>query len=87
MRDTTRLAHDLGAGSPVTRVEAAGLVVNSAGENLARAGGVAGAHRAIWDSPAHRSNLLSPHYDAIGIGWARDRLGTLWVCQLLADSG
>jgi uncharacterized protein YkwD len=84
MRDARSMAHDLGAGGPVTRVEAAGLAVQTAGENLARARSTLGAHRAIWESPAHRENLLATHYDAIGIGVAEDEAGVLWVCQLFA---
>lgn len=85
MRDAATLAHDLGSGDPIARLEAAGVSANAAGENLARAESILGAHRAIWESPAHRSNLLSGHYDAIGIGVATDERGVVWVCQLLAD--
>jgi len=85
MRDRRLLAHDLGDGSPLWRVQEAQLGSRATGENLARAGTLVGAHRAIWASPSHRANLLAPHFDSVGIGVARDALGEWWVCELLAD--
>ena len=85
MKRSRKMAHDLGNGHALWRVEAAQLSATDVGENLARAPSLVQAHRAIWRSPSHRSNLLAPHFDSVGIGVARDPRGEWWVCQLLAD--
>jgi hypothetical protein len=84
MRSNRRVAHDSGSGTPLDRVTAANLSFAAIGENVAHASDAAHAHRALWASPSHRSNLLDPRFDAIGIGVARDDDGTLWVCELFA---
>lgn len=84
MRRTRRVAHDSGDGSPLDRVTAANLSLRALGENVAHASDAAHAHRALWASPSHRSNLLDPRFDAIGIGVARDDDGSIWVCELFA---
>lgn len=84
MLSTGHLGHDVGDGDPERRLESAGLAASLAGENVAHAATVVHAHRALWNSPSHRANLLSPHFDSIGIGVARAPDGTLWVCQLFA---
>lgn len=85
MLKAKRVAHDAGDGLPTARVEAAGLSVLAAGENVAHALDLARAHRALWASPAHRENLLQPRFDRVGIGIAFDPDGSLWVCELFAD--
>lgn len=82
MRRAERLGHDVGAGDPTGRLLAAGVAASLAGENVAHAASVVHAHRALWSSPAHRANMLSPHFDSIGIGVVRDAKGSFWVCQL-----
>jgi uncharacterized protein YkwD len=84
MHSTRRVAHDSGSGTPLDRVTAANLSFAAIGENVAHASDAAHAHRALWASPSHRSNLLDTRFDAIGIGVARDEDGTLWVCELFA---
>ncbi|HWP07906.1 MAG TPA: CAP domain-containing protein [Polyangiaceae bacterium] len=84
MRAAERLAHDVGDGSPGDRVTAAGARARAVGENVAHAADVRHAHRTLWRSPSHRSNLLEPSYDAVGIGIAQDQDGTLWVCEVFA---
>jgi hypothetical protein len=84
MRDARRVAHDVGAGNPAARVGQAGLSVAAAGENVAHAPNAVRAQRALWASPSHRANSLSPHFDAVGIGVAEDGAGRLWVCELFA---
>jgi uncharacterized protein YkwD len=86
MRRTRRIAHDAGDGDPKTRVEAANLDILAAGENVAHALDVARAHRALWASPSHRENLLEPRFDRIGIGMALDSDGSIWVCEVFADT-
>jgi uncharacterized protein YkwD len=85
MNKAQRVAHDLGGGDPGLRVQAAGLDVAAAGENVAHALDPARAHRALWASPSHRENLLLDRFDSVGIGVARDADGTVWVCELFAD--
>jgi uncharacterized protein YkwD len=60
--------HQAGWGSPSERVLGAGIRARRVGENVARARNVARAHRALWDSPSHRGNLLDPGFDALGLG-------------------
>lgn len=84
MRRTRRVAHDSGEGSPVDRATAANLSLSALGENVAHASDAAHAHRALWASPSHRSNLLDPRFEAIGIGIASDDDGSIWVCELFA---
>jgi uncharacterized protein YkwD len=85
MKEQGRLAHDVGDGDPVTRLRAAGIDVQSPGENVAHATDVRHAHRALWASPSHRSNLLDPRFTAVGIGTEQDADGRVWVCELFAD--
>lgn len=86
MKTSGRIAHDLGSGDPRDRVLRAGLNVQRAGENLASAATVQGAHRALWSSPSHRDNLLQSTYDSVGIGVVEDGQG-VWVCELFAYFG
>lgn len=85
MREQKRIAHDAGDGDPKSRVDAAGLDVLLAGENVAHAADAIGAHRALWASPSHRENLLESRFDRVGIGTATDPDGSIWVCELFAD--
>lgn len=78
-----RAAHDVGDGSPDARVTAV-LDVDLVGENVAHAGSVAAAHRALWASPSHRENLLSPRFTQVGLGVARADDGTIFVAELFA---
>lgn len=82
LRTARRVAHDLGTGDPEARASAAGLELKAVGENVAHGATVAAAHRALWSSPSHRSNILSAYFDSIGIGIASDEDGSVWVCEL-----
>jgi uncharacterized protein YkwD len=86
MRKLRRIAHDAGDGDPRSRVDAANLDVLAAGENVAHALDVGRAHRALWASPSHRENLLEPRFDKVGIGMALDSDGSIWVCEVFADT-
>ncbi|MDF3066485.1 MAG: Transporter [Polyangiaceae bacterium] len=86
MRRLKRIAHDAGDGDPRSRVQAAALDILAAGENVAHALDVARAHRALWASPSHRENLLEPRFDKVGIGIALDSDGSIWVCEVFADT-
>jgi hypothetical protein len=87
MLHSGRTAHDVGGGMPIDRVARAGIGARRVGENVARARSLERAHRALWDSPSHRGNLLDPDFDAVGIGVARTGAGELLVCELFADYG
>jgi len=78
------VAHDAGDGDPTVRVRQAGIEARVIGENVARAGDAGSAHRALWESPSHRGNMLSGRFRRVGIGVFRDARG-LWVTQLFAD--
>lgn len=85
MQHAARLAHDVGQGPPNHRVEDAGLAALAVGENIAHAMDPKSAHRVLWWSPSHRKNLLTSHFDHLGIGVARDPDGSLWVAQVFAQ--
>jgi hypothetical protein len=78
------LSHDAGDGSPVDRLRAAGLDARDLGENVAHAAGIALAHRALWESPSHRANLLGGEYDRVGVGVAHDAHGDAWIAETFA---
>jgi cysteine-rich secretory family protein len=84
---TGRTAHDVGDGLPPARAGRAGVTALRLGENVARASSLARAHRALWDSPSHRRNLLDAGFEAVGIGVARAGARDIWVCELFADYG
>jgi uncharacterized protein YkwD len=85
MQQAARLAHDVGSGSPDRRVEEAGLSPRAVGENVAHAMDVRSAHRVLWSSPSHRQNLLTRHFDHLGVGLASDPDGTIWVAEVFAQ--
>jgi uncharacterized protein YkwD len=78
------LAHDVGDGDPDARLAAAGLDVRMAGENVAHAPTLAQAHRALWDSPSHRLNMLRPEFQRVGIGVTHGQAGDVWVTEIFA---
>lgn len=84
MRDARVLGHDVGKGSVKFRLEALGLEPAAFGENVARAASAARAHRAIWASPSHRTNLLERRYDSVGLAAVTGPDG-LWVTEVFAD--
>jgi uncharacterized protein YkwD len=84
MLDAGHIGHDVGDGDPRLRLERAELPVRTAGENVAHAADLVRAHRALWASPSHRSNLLHAGFRAIGVGVVQGPDGTVWVCQLFA---
>ena len=74
MADEGRLSHStLAEGVP------AGWRV--LGENVAVAGSVAQAMRALETSPPHRANLLNPAFKSIAIG-VIERDGRVWVTEV-----
>jgi uncharacterized protein YkwD len=53
---------------PFARMRVAGIGYDAAGENLALAPTLDLAHNGLMNSPEHRSNILSPDFNRVGIG-------------------
>ena len=81
MRGAGRIAHDVGDGDLVARLDDAGIAASTVGENVARAQTVALAHRALHASPSHRTNLLNPRFQEAGFA-AVESDGVVWVCEV-----
>jgi hypothetical protein len=54
----------------------------SLGENVGMGQSIASIHAAFMASPAHRDNILSSSYTQIGVGYAVDARGLLWVSEI-----
>lgn len=86
MRDQGFFSHYAPGGQDVRdRLRAAGVKFSKAGENLARvvrAGDPAGmAHDQFMNSLTHRTNVLNPDYQYMGVGVAK--LGDeYWITQI-----
>jgi uncharacterized protein YkwD len=52
----------------IDRMEAAGLKIGAAGENIASAGSAESVVARWMASPGHRKNILKPQYKALGVG-------------------
>ncbi len=78
------IGHDVGDGSPKSRMENAGMVAALAGENVAHAADTVRTHRALWASPSHRSNILHRGFRNVGLGVVRGPDSTVWTCELFA---
>ena len=76
--------HDVGDGSTRMRLENAGIETALAAENVARAADTARAHRNLWASPSHRSNILHRGFRNVGLGVVRGPDNTVWACELFA---
>jgi Cysteine-rich secretory protein family len=64
-----QLSHQF-SGEPALRLRYAryNIRLDRAGENVAYDSTVQGAHDGFMHSPPHRENILSPNYDAAGVG-------------------
>ncbi len=82
MLDARALGHDVGDGEPVRRLQNAGIPAREAGENVAHAATLKLAHRALWQSPSHRANLLRTDFTRAGFGVVTDPDGSVWVCEI-----
>ena len=78
------VGHDVGGGDPAARIRAAGIKAHLAGENVASAGSLEHAHRALWASPSHRGNLLLEKYTRVGVAVVRAPDGTVWVTEMFS---
>ena len=52
------------------------------GENIAYNYSIEGGHNSLMNSPGHRANILSPHYNTIGIGVVQRADGRIYICQV-----
>jgi uncharacterized protein YkwD len=84
MLEAGHVGHDLGDGSPKQRMETSGMFASLAGENVVHAADAQRAHRALWASPSHRSNILHRGFRNVGIGALQGPDRTVWACQLFA---
>ena len=70
-------------GSPFRMMESFGIKYSSAGENLAYGQKTPQQVMTAWmNSPGHRSNILSPSYSQIGVGYAKNKSGTPYWTQM-----
>ncbi len=78
------VGHDVGDGDPADRLDATGARARLVGENVAHAASVRLAHRALYESPSHRANLLRGEFDHIGVAVLGDADGSVWVAEVFA---
>jgi uncharacterized protein YkwD len=78
------VGHDVGGGDPAARIKAAGIKAHLAGENVASAGSLEHAHRALWASPSHRGNLLLDKFTRVGVAVVRAPDGMVWVTEMFS---
>lgn len=70
-------------GSPFDMMRSFGIKFSTAGENIAYGQRSAAEVMNGWmNSPGHRKNILSPNYDEIGVGVAKDSNGTIYWTQM-----
>lgn len=65
--------------TPFQRMDRAHVQYGYAGENIALEPNAASASDALWHSPAHRENILEPHYARVGIAAASAPFGEIFV--------
>lgn len=76
-----KLSHQFpGEPSPAERIGAAGARFTLSAENVARTEYLEDVHPALMNSPGHRANILSPKYNAVGIGVVEHQ-GKIYVTQ------
>ncbi len=81
MADKHLLSHQFpGEPTVVKRLAAAGIRFDRSGENVSLDDTAQGAHVGLMNSPRHRANILSPDYNAVGVGVVR-RGSQIWVTQ------
>ena len=74
-------------GSPFTMIQDFGINFSSAGENIAMGQRTPEEVMNAWmNSPGHRSNILSPSYTEIGVGYAKSSQGVASWTQMFIKS-
>jgi len=84
MMTSRTVGHDVGDGDPVDRLERLGARARLVGENVAHAASTRLAHRALFESPSHRANLLRDDFDRLGVASVSDADGSVWVAEVFA---
>jgi uncharacterized protein YkwD len=81
LADHKELSHQF-AGEPSLpeRLGATGVRFTNAAENVALTEYIEDVHLALMNSPGHRANILSPKYNAAGIGVVEEK-GRIFVAQ------
>lgn len=70
-------------GSPFRMMESFGIKYSAAGENIAYGQKTPQQVMTAWmNSPGHRSNILSPSYTQIGVGYATNKNGVPYWTQM-----
>lgn len=70
-------------GSPFVMMDNFGIKFSAAGENIAYGQRTPAEVMNAWmNSPGHRSNILSPTYNQIGVGVAKSANGTCYWTQM-----
>lgn len=85
MKDARVVGHDVGDGDVADRLSAASIQFKIPGENVAAAATLVRAHRALWLSPSHRTNILESRFKRVGVGIEHGDDGRVWVTQLFTD--
>lgn len=81
LAENAQLSHQFpGELSLPERLGAAGVRFTVAAENVARTEWIEDVHPALMGSSGHRANMLSPRYNAVGIGVVQDK-GKIYVTQ------
>jgi len=65
------------------RLGKTGVPFDAVAENVAYSGSAGDAHEQLMLSSGHRTNILNPHYNAVGVGVV-DRKGQLYITQAFA---
>lgn len=74
-------------GSPFTMMQNFGIKFTAAGENIAMGQRTAQEVMNSWmNSPGHRSNILNPSFNQIGVGLAKNSNGTCYWTQQFIKS-
>lgn len=74
-------------GSPFKMMESFGLKFSAAGENIAYGQRTPAEVMNAWmNSPGHRSNILNPTYNQIGVGLAKNKNGVSYWTQMFIKS-
>jgi len=81
LAENANLSHQFpGEASLPERLGASGARFTVAAENVARTEWLEDVHPALMGSSGHRANMLSPRYNAVGIGVVQDK-GKIYVTQ------
>jgi hypothetical protein len=81
LAENANLSHQFrGELSLPERLGATGIRFTVAAENVARTEWIEDVHPALMGSSGHRANMLSPRYNAVGIGVVEDK-GSIFVTQ------